>query len=418
MAAAETRRASNGSPGSGGEGAPAKDGAKRRKKKPFIILGALVLVGAILGGTYWWLHRNEESTDDAFVDGNIVQIRPQVSGQVVALHFTDNEEMPKGALLIEIDPRDYQAALERAQANVDAAIASQGAAEANLALTKATTEADIQLAQASLEAARHAVAQDQSQVEAASADADLAKSTLRRVQDLVRRKFDSQQQLDDAQATAQGTEARYQAALKAVAQAQSQVAEAQARLVQARTAPQQLAVKQAAVETAKAQVEQAQAELSTARLNLSYTKIRAPQAGRITKRAVDVGDVVQANQILTSMVVGEPWVTANFKETELTRMRPGQPVTIEIDTYPDQKLKGRVDSIQAGTGSRFSLLPAENATGNYVKVVQRVPVKIVFDDPRAIDDFLALGMSVVPTVDVAAAPSPAAQTAAKGAGAQ
>ena len=203
-----------------------------------------------------------------------------------------------------------------------------------------------------------------------------------------------------------------------MAQAQSQVAEAQARLVQARTAPQQLAVKQAAVETAKAQVEQAQAELSTAQLNLSYTQIRAPQAGRITKRAVDVGDVVQANETLTSMVVGEPWVTANFKETELTRMRPGQPVTIEIDAYPGQKLKGRVDSIQAGTGSRFSLLPAENATGNYVKVVQRVPVKIVFDDPRAIEDFLALGMSVVPTVDVAAAPSPAAHTAAKGTGAQ
>jgi membrane fusion protein (multidrug efflux system) len=317
-------------------------------------------------------------------------------------------------LLIEIDPRDFEAAFKRAQANLDAAIAGQGAAEADLELTKASTAAGIQLAQASLEAARHGVAQDQSQVAAAAADAELARSTLQRVQDLFQRKFDSQQQLDDAKATAQGTEARYQSAIKAVAMAQSQVAEAQARLVQAQTAPQQLAVKQAAVLSAKAQVELAQAELTTARLNLSYTKIRAPQAGRITKRAVDVGDVVQAGQTLTSMVVGEPWITANFKETQLTRMQPGQPVSITIDAYPGQELKGRVDSIQAGTGSRFSLLPPENATGNFVKVVQRVPVKIVLDDPEAIRSYLALGMSVEPTVDVAAAPEPVSQPADAG----
>jgi membrane fusion protein (multidrug efflux system) len=153
-----------------------------------------------------------------------------------------------------------------------------------------------------------------------------------------------------------------------------------------------------------AQVKQAQARLEQVELDLSYTKIHAPIAGTATRRAVNVGDVVQRNQTLTNLVIGVPWVTANFKETQLTRMRPGQPVEIAVDAYPDLEFKGHVDSMQAGTGARFSLLPPENATGNYVKVVQRVPVKIVFDDPEDVDDFLALGMSVVPTVDVAAGP--------------
>ncbi len=196
------------------------------------------------------------------------------------------------------------------------------------------------------------------------------------------------------------------AAVKAVATAQAQVGEAQARLLQAQTAPQQVALKEAALTHAQAEVEQAAAQVRSAELNLSYTRIVAPQAGRVTQRAVNVGDVVAVNQTLTDLTVGRPWVTANFKETQLTDMRPGQPVEIAVDTYPDRPLRGHVDSLQNGTGAQFSLLPPENATGNYVKVVQRVPVKIVFDEPTEIDRFLALGMSVVPTVRVDGAPAP------------
>ncbi len=415
MAEAETRRAANGSPGGGvPDSSRQADGgrsAPKRSKRPFLILGALVLIGGLGGGTYWWLHRNQESTDDAFIDGNIVQISPQVSGKVVGMHMQDNELVAKGTLLVEIDPRDYQATVESAQANLDAAEAARQAAQADLSLTKASTDASIAQAEAGVSVAEHSVAEAEAEAAAAAADADRARADLPRVQSLFQRKFNSQQQLDNAQAAASTSQAKLVAAQKGIAMSQSQVAEAKARLAEARTAPQQVALKQAKLAQAAAQVEQAKAALDTARLDLSYTQIRAPQGGRVTKRAVNLGDVVKTDQILANLVVGQPWVTANFKETQLTRMRPGQPVSVSINSYPDRDFKARVDSIQAGTGSRFSLLPPENATGNFVKVVQRVPVKIVFDDPAALTSYMALGMSVEPTVDVAAAPEPAPHAA-------
>jgi membrane fusion protein (multidrug efflux system) len=340
----------------------------------------------------------------AFVDGNAVAVAPQVvGGRVVALHIADNEQVAAGRLMVAIDPSDFEAALAQARANLAAAQADQESAAADLALTRATTTADLALAQAGVDAARQTIQETQAQADAAKAEAERARLDLPRIEDLYRHQFNSAQQLDRARAAAQSTEAEHGAALKAIDTAQAQLGEAQARLLQAQTAPQQVALKEAAVTHAQAEIEQAAAQVRTAELNLSYTRIVAPQAGRVTQRAVNVGDVVAPDQTLTFLTVGRPWVTANFKETQLTHMRPGQPVEIAVDTYPDRPLRGHVDSLQAGTGARFSLLPPENATGNYVKVVQRVPVKIVFDEPAEIDRFLALGMSVVPTVRVGAA---------------
>lgn len=402
----------------GGGGAPTytpvETHDRRRRRVVWLAVAGCLLVLAGGGTGYWWLTRNQVSTDDAFIDGNVVSVAPQVvGGRVIALHITDNQQVEAGQLMVEIDPSDFEAALAQARANLAAAQADRQSAQADLDFTRASTAADLALAQSGVDAAQQAIQQNQAQADAAKAEAERAKLNLPRVQDLFRHQFNSAQQLDAARASAQSTEAEYGAALKAIDAAQAQLGEAQARLLQAQTAPQQVALKEAALTHAQAEVEQAEAEVRTAELNLSYTRIVAPQAGRVTERAVNVGDVVAPNQTLTFLTVGRPWVTANYKETQLTRMRPGQPVEIAVDTYPDRPLRGHVDSLQSGTGARFSLLPPENATGNYVKVVQRVPVKIVFDEPAEIDRFLALGMSVVPTVHLEAPPAGEATAAGR-----
>ncbi|HEX5080067.1 MAG TPA: HlyD family secretion protein [Geminicoccaceae bacterium] len=357
----------------------------RGRRRRIVLLLALVLVGASIGTGYWYLTRDQESTDDAFIDGNVVHIRPQVSGPIAALHITDNQRVAQGDLLIEIDPRDFVAARDQAAAALGVAKAQADAARVDLEMIQVQAPARLAAAKAQLAGAlatlKQADAEAQRQTRAgprvsAQADIDIAVANA---------------------AAAAATVDRDRAEVEMNQLVQQDIAQAKAR-----------------IEQLEAQVRQAQAQLDQADLNLSYTRISAPADGLITHRAVNVGDVVQRNQTLTDLVVGTSWVTANFKETQLTRMRPGQPVDIEIDAYPDHSFKGHVDSIQAGTGAHFSLLPPENATGNYVKVVQRVPVKIVFDDPQSIEQFLALGLSVVPTVDVGAAPEP--QTAENAAG--
>jgi membrane fusion protein, multidrug efflux system len=376
------------------------------------ILGArrliiiLVLIVAVGGGTgYWWLNRGLVSTDDAFIDGDTVTLSPQVGGRVERLLVNDNQRVRAGDLLLEIDPSDFLAARASAQASFEGALAAEAEARANLDLTKASTAATTTEAESGLVLAKAGVVQSQAQLAAAGAETARAAADAKRYLALSKNDYASRQTLDQAQATALSAADQELADRQAVSVAVAKVGQAEAQLAQAQTAAQQIAVREAQLQSASASVEAARAALRTAELNLSYTKIYAPQDGYITKRQVNAGDVIEKNQTLATLVFGTPWVTANFKETQLDGMRPGQPVEIALDAYPAGPLKGRVDSIMRGTGSRFSLLPPEDATGNYVKVVQRVPVKIVFEGPIDAAQVLGLGMSVVPTVDTRAAAS-------------
>ncbi len=374
---------------------------KPGRRKGLLIVTALVLIGAVVGGIWWYLGRGLESTDDAFVDGDIASLAPRVGGTVLKVLVDDNQHVAAGQVLVEVDPADYQVAVESAQAGLAAAQARAANARADLELTRATAGPDLQAAEAQVGMAQAALAQAQAGITAAEAVAERARSDATRYQDLAQHDFASKQRFDQAQADAKGGEAQVQAAKAAEATAQAQIAQAQAQRAAKDTVAQQVALKDAMARAAEGEVAAAKAALDQARLNLSYTKVTAPAEGWITKKAVQPGDVAQKDQTLASLVFGAPYVTANFKETQLGAMRPGQPVELKVDAYPGLRLKGHVDSVQRGTGSRFSLMPPENATGNYVKVVQRVPVKIVLDEPPPADRPLSLGMSVVPTVRVA-----------------
>ncbi len=376
---------------------PGLGGWIRRTRRPILIIALIVL--AVGSATYWRLSRGLVSTDDAFIDGDAAVLSPQVGGSVQRLLVTDNQPVRAGDLILEIDPSDYEAALASARDNLDAALASEAEARANLDLTRASTAATLAETASGVDLAKAGVAQAEAQLAAAGAEAERATADAKRYAALAKSDFASRQTLDQAEATARSDVDQQLADAEAVTVAKAKVGQAEAELAQAETATQQIAVRQAQLQSASASVEAARAAVQTAELNLSYTRILAPQDGYITKRQVNVGDVVQKNQTLATLVFGRPWVTANFKETQLDGMRPGQPVAIAIDAYPDVAFKGHVDSIQRGTGAQFSLLPPENATGNYVKVVQRVPVKIVIDEPVEVARVLGLGMSVVPTVD-------------------
>jgi membrane fusion protein (multidrug efflux system) len=373
-----------------------------RRKRLFMIFFLILLALAVIGGGWWWLNRGYESTDDAFIDGNRATIAPRVGGLVIRRLIDDNQFVKKGDLLVEIDPRDYEAALARAKGDLAAAIAARAQAQANLDLARIQLPAQLQQADANVGSARAQA--DQAHANLASAQAELARaqSDAARYTQLNREQFASRQTFEQASATAKTSAASVQSAQAQIEVAEAQIGSAIAQRAAADTVAQQLAARQAALQSAEAQVAQAEASVRTAELNLSYTKIYAPADGWITQRSVEEGDVVQANQTLTSFVFGTPWVTANFKETQLQGMQPGDPVDIDIDAYGGISFKGRVDSIQRGTGSVFTLLPPENATGNYVKIVQRVPVKIVFDPPPDPKYPLGLGLSVVPTVHVGA----------------
>jgi membrane fusion protein (multidrug efflux system) len=327
---------------------------------------AIVALAVIIGGVLWWLQaRRYESTDDAFIDVHMTRVAPQVAGRVLRVAVDDNQPVKPGDLLIEIDPADYQARLDQAAAN-------QATAEANLAQAKAqqvVSQADAEQAHA--------------QVGVAEANAMNAATQLKRDQPLAEREVVSRQQLDNDIANARSTAATLVAAQKRQASTEAQ-----------------LAVTAAQVAAAEASVKAAAAQVTQARLNLSYTKVVAAEGGRVARKNVATGDYVQVGQNLMAMVPSAMWITANFKETQLDLMRTGQPVDIRIDAYPEKTFHGHVDSFQPGSGAVFSLLPPENATGNYVKVVQRVPVKIVFDDPLDPSQPLGPGMSVVPSVKV------------------
>lgn len=344
---------------------------KRPGKKPLIILAVVVVIMLIVGLWFWFSTRNIETTDDAFTEGDAVTIAPKASGYVVKLLVKDNQRVKKGDLLVEIDPSDNRAQREQANAQLGLAVAQLHQAQAQLALSKVQYPAQ----------------RDQALADQAKAEANLlnAQADYRR-QRGVDPRATSQRNIDSASAQLRSAQAQLQSA-KAQVEVASQVAL-------------QIRQQETNVEARQQQVEQAKAQLSTADLNLSYTQVRAPYDGFITKRNVQLGTLVQAGSSLFSLVSPDIWVTANFKESQLQRMNPGDKVEISVDAWPDMKLEGHVDSIQMGSGSRFSTFPSENATGNYVKIVQRVPVKIVIDKGLDPNHPLPLGLSVEPKVTV------------------
>ncbi|MCT7377855.1 HlyD family secretion protein [Chelativorans salis] len=380
--------------------------ASIRHRRLLPAVSGVVAVGLIVAGAgYWFLTRNQETTDDAFVAADVVQIAPRVAGTVRAIHINDNQRVSAGDLLIELDSRDYASALAQAKSALNAAKANEEVARRALEFTQQTTAADLEQAKAGVALSEAAAKEAEEKVAASRAAANYDNVKAGRYGTLAADTFASRDQFDQAKAALASAEAELKANQQAVVVTQAQLVQARSQLDAANAAAKQVAEKRAQLDAAVANVASAAAALHTAEINLSYTKIRAPSDGFVTGRSVNPGDAVEPSQTLSLLVTGRPWVVANFKETQLERMRPGQPVDVGVDAYPGTVLHGHVDSIQHGSGAAFSLLPPENATGNYVKVVQRVPVKIVIDDPIDSTMVLGPGMSVEPTVDVGAAPS-------------
>jgi len=390
---------------------PEREKATQRRSLVRRVVPGVVIVLAIAGFFTWRYLNGYEGTDDAQVDGHINNVSARVSGYVLKVNVSDNQSVEKGAVLVEIDPRDYQVALERAKAELADAEATAQAMNLNVPVeTIGTTtqvsssEADVQSAQAGVAAAQGQLNSARAQLQEAEANNARAQADVARYSELLAKDEVSRQIYDQANATAKadaaavdGARAAVAAVEQQIAQAQSRVNHAQAALQYSQTGPQQVAATQARARAAIATVQQKRAALDKAQLDLEYCTIAAPVTGVVNKR-VEVGMNVQPGQTLVSVVpLDDVWITANFKETQLRRMRVGQRVTIAVDAF-GREYQGRVESMAGATGAQFSLLPPENATGNYVKVVQRVPVKIVLDPGQNSDHLLRLGMSVEPKV--------------------
>lgn len=337
------------------------------KRPAVIIVGSVLVVVGLIVAVLFWLHeRHYVSTTDAYIDGNVTQISARISAPVVALHVNDNQTVHQGDLVIELDPADIDVALAQARAQVVSA-------EGNLAR-----------ARAQIDTARASAIEAQAGMDAAGVQFENASRDLSRYEQ-VDPGARSKEQLDNERTAEEN--------------ARAQLEQAQARKTSARA---DITAATAAVKAAEGELQTSEANEKRAEISRSYCNIYAPVTGRVTERTVEVGNYVAPGQALFLLVDPNVWVTANFKETKLTHMKPGQPVTISVDAYPGRKWRGHVDSIQAGSGSRFSVLPAENATGNFVKIVQRVPVKIVFNHGANTNDadLLAPGLSVEPRVKV------------------
>ena len=350
-------------------GRVAVSNANQRKPKRVGPRGLILLaVGALIlpAATYWYISSaGYEMTDDASVEAHVIQVSPKISAHVKAVHFDDNYQVKRGDLLLELDPRDYEVSLA-------SAVASLASAQSK----RTESEAQQNVAQAGMGQAKADLA-------SAQATADNAESDFNRNEQLYKTHVIDRREYDASTAQAKSAGATVEAASKRVASQEAQVRLAAAQYV-----------------TASAEERQAETKVQQAELQLSYTKIFAPFDGRITKKSVEPGNYVQPGQTLFSLVPSDVWVVANFKETQLKRMKVGQSVSVRVDAIPGRDFKAHVESFQVGTGSRFTLLPPENATGNFVKVVQRVPVKIVFDEPSADLERLWAGESVEPKVDL------------------
>ena len=399
--------------------------APGRSRLPLI--GGAVLLIALIAGAWAWVSAGKQSTDDAQVEGHITQLATRVGGTVVEVSVADNQHVEAGTVVARIDPRDYQVAVDRARAELADAEAVAAAAGTGVPIAVVSTRTDVSQATGGVEEAQAGIGVADSQVESAKSQLVAAQARLRereatatknakdveRLKPLVAKEEISQQQFDATVATSDASRAAADAAKSEIAAAETAIATAQQRAVQARaavaraeatlqttkTAPEQIQAMRARAAAAEARVKQMKAALAQAEINLERTTIKAPSAGTVSRKTVEVGQVLQPGQPLMALVsLADVWVVANFKETQLRNMREGLPATIEVDALGGREFKGHVESLAAATGAKFSLLPPENATGNYVKVVQRVPVKIVLDPGQDPDHRLRPGMSVFPTV--------------------
>jgi membrane fusion protein (multidrug efflux system) len=375
-----------------------------------------VAILIVAGLALWWHSTFSEDTDDAQVNGHLIQVSSRIAGQVQKVFVTENQQVKKGDPIVDLDPRDFQVAVENAKAALASAQANALAANVNVPLTTINTGSALVAANSDVSGSHAQVLQAQQQQQAsharvlqAQANNVKAQADLERYKPLVEKDVISKQQYDGAVAAAAAAEASVQdalaseqAATEAVRVAREREAQSQANLKYAQTAPQQVAAQNAKAKQAEAQVQQAQAQLDQAMLNLGYTKIIAPEDGIVTRKSVEINQNISVGQnLLTLVSLEDIWVTANFKETQLQHMSAGQPVEIKVDAT-GKTYHGKVTQIGGATGSVLSLFPPENATGNYVKVVQRVPVRIDFTDLAHEDSNRALrpGLSVEPNVRV------------------
>jgi membrane fusion protein (multidrug efflux system) len=414
-----------------------------RRTLALVLVGVVVLLAGAWGVRTWRYWERHVSTDDAFVEAHVSPVSARVRGTVVEVLVRDNQEVAAGAPLVRLDPRDLEVKVLQARAALATADSRLRMAAAGLPMTEASTRSQVELAEAtaaraalgidsarrvlderrsrlrarraSVEAAQAEVTARQADVERASLDRGRAQALLERTL-IARQEFDyadialktataaleaARQRLDAARAETAQAAAELASQEVAIAQAGRLREEAEAGLGDARSRRGEVTVRSAEIASAEAQRAEAEAALREAELNLEYATITAPIAGRVTRRTVEVGQGVQPGQPLLAVVdVGNVWVVANYKETQLTDVRPGQPATISVDTHPGLVLRARVDSIQSGTGSRFTLLPPENASGNFVKVVQRIPVKLVLEPGQNDHALLVPGMSVVPVIEL------------------
>ena len=393
------------------------------------VLVLIVILLAAGAGVWYWATSGRESTDDAQVDARVTQIAARIPGTVARVAISDNQLVEAGAVLVELDPRDYQVALDKARAELADAEANALAAQSSIPIASTSAasgvttarggvlqaQSGIAAAEKEIEAARARLVSAQARLREAEANATKSARDVERLRGLLAKDEISQQQFDATTAAAEAQKAAVDSARSQAAEAEAGIRVAESRLMQARagadqahaelqtaqTGPSQVAATRARASAAEARVMQARATLAQAELHLQYTTVKAPARGIVSKKGVNVGQVVQGGQPLLALVqIDDVWITANFKETQLKNMRPGQRATIDVDAYGGREYKGKVDSLAGATGARFSLLPPENATGNFVKVVQRVPVKIVLDAGQDPEHLLRPGMSVTPTVHV------------------
>jgi membrane fusion protein (multidrug efflux system) len=391
-------------------------------------VGIVVIVAAVIGaGVWYWATSGHESTDDAQVDAHVTPISARVGGTIQKLPVGDNQPVEAGTVLVALDPRDYEVAVAKARAELADAEATAIAAHSNVPITSATASGNVATAQGSVSQAHAGIEQAEKELDQAKARLAVAQARQReveanatkaardveRLRGLLAKDEVAQQQFDATVAAADAQRAAVDSAKAQVVEADAGIRVAESRLVQmrageqqaraglksAQTAPEQVAAMRARASSAEARVQQAKATLQQAELNLQYAVIKAPVSGTVSRKTAEVGQVVQPGQPLMALIALDTiWVTANFKETQLRDMRQGQMAIVAVDAYGGRQYTGKVQSIAAATGARFSLLPPENATGNYVKVVQRVPVKIVLDAGQDPEHLLRPGMSVTPTV--------------------